>query len=116
MFKAAPRGAVWRELTADPLIPEWMHVQTQCKGSYRAQDMVELLEKTLSPAADDCDSAVVCLDWFAAHRDASVVEAIESRGYVQLMLCGGTTSIEQVYDTNLHATLQARMNDLADVD
>ena len=43
-----PVGAVWRELTADQLIPEWMHVQTQCKSSYRARDMVELLEKTLS--------------------------------------------------------------------
>ena len=78
-----------------------MHVQTQCKGSYRAQDMVELLEKTLSPAADDCDSAVVCLDWFAAHRDASVVEAIESRGHANLFHGGGTTDYEQVNDTCL---------------
>ena len=36
LFKAAPCGPVWRELTQDPSIPAWMHVQTQRKGSYRA--------------------------------------------------------------------------------
>ena len=87
-------------------------MQTQVEGSYQAQDMVELLEKTLSPVVDDCDAAVVCLDWFAAHRDASVVEAIESRGHANLFHGGGTTDYEQVNDTHLHAILQARIKDL----
>ena len=39
--------------------------------------MVELLEKTLSPAVEDYESQVICLDWYSAHRDQSVAELIE---------------------------------------
>ena len=62
LFKAAPGGRVWRDLKEDEDIPDWMHVQTQEKGSYRASDTVELLEKTLTPAVNDYDAHVVGLD------------------------------------------------------
>ena len=95
-----------------PLIPAWMHVQTQKKGSYRASDMVELLEKTLSPAGEDYESQVVLLEWYAAHRDPAVAELIESRGHVLLLHGGGTTAYEQINDTHLHANFQTRMKAL----
>ena len=109
LFKAEPNGRVWRELHEDTAIPAWMHVQTQCKGSYRASDMVDLLEKTLPPRGHDYESQVICLDWFAAHRDPAVAAVIESRGHVLLLHGGGTTGYEQINDTHLHATLQSRM-------
>ena len=112
LFKAEPNGRVWRELHEDTGIPAWMHVQTQCKGSYRASDMVDLLEKTLPPRGQDYESQVICLDWFAAHRDPAVAACIESRGHVLLLHGGGTTGYEQINDTHLHATLQARMKAL----
>ena len=112
LFKAAPKGRVWADLNADTDIPPWMHVQTQCKGSYRASDMVELLEKTLTPRGPDYESQVICLDWFAAHRDPSVAKVIRERGHVLLFHGGGSTGYTQVNDTHLHATLQAEMKAL----
>ena len=44
--------------------------------------MVELLKKTLKPALQDYETCIVCLDWFAAHRDPTVAETIESLGHV----------------------------------
>ena len=45
LFKGAPRGKIWQELTTDTRIPEWMHVTTQCKGSYRADNMWSSLNR-----------------------------------------------------------------------
>ena len=106
LFKGEPGGKVRRDLDADPDIPQWMHATTQCKGSYRAEDMVELLDKTLPVAEADSESIVVVLDWIAAHREPSVVELIESKGHVLLLHGGGTTGYEQVNDTHLHAAFQ----------
>ena len=89
-----------------------MCIRDRCKGSYRAEDMVELLDKTLSVAEADGESIVVCLDWSVTHRDPAVVELIESKGHVLLLHGGGTTRYEQVIDTHLHSTLQARMKEL----
>ena len=86
-----------------------MHVQTQIKSSYRASDMVELLGMTLEPAGENEDVQIICLDWYAAHRDPAVVELIESRGHVLLMHGGGTTAYEQINNTHVHAILQAFM-------
>ena len=83
LFKATPNGKIWRELHDDADIPEWMHIQTQVKGSYRAEDMVQLLAKTLPPVVHDCDSTVVCLDWYAAHRDPRVAEGSGANRSVQ---------------------------------
>ena len=104
LFKAAPQGAVWKELTGIANLPDWMHIQTQVNGSYRSSDMVELLEKTL-PQVDPKgpDSAIVMLDWYAGHRTAEIEALIVSRGHMLLLHGGGTTPFEQVNDTHLHA-------------
>ena len=62
LFKAKPRGAVWEELNSDPSIPPWMNIQTQEAGSYRSENMVELIAETLPPAETEVESAVLCLD------------------------------------------------------
>ena len=83
--------------------------QTQAKGSYREEDMVELLEKTLPTASRPSETKIVCLDWFAAHGDPEIIELIQSRGHVLLLHGGGTTAYEQINDTHLHATFRARL-------
>ena len=70
----------------------------------------------LSPAGEDYEPQVVLLDSYAAHMDPAVAELLESRGYVLLLHGGGTTAYSQPNDTNVHATLQARMNELAIAD
>ena len=47
--------------------PEWMHVQTQAKGSYRAEDVIDALEWGVPAANKPEESIVVMLDWFSAH-------------------------------------------------
>ena len=82
-----------------------MHVSTQCKGSYRASNMVDLLDKTLTPAlADGTGSQVICLDWYAAHSCPDVRNLIAERGHALLMYGGGTTSTEQVGDSQFFQT------------
>ena len=82
---------VWREFQAFPDIPPWMLLQTTCEGSYRAEDMLELLEKTLPPVTEDYESQVICLDLYAARRDPRIAEFIASRGHVLQGLVGGRT-------------------------
>ena len=77
-----------------------MHVHTQENGSYRSSDMLELLERTLPPATEDYEAAVVCLDWYAGHRTAEIASLISRRGHVLLFHGGGTTGYEQVNDTH----------------
>ena len=107
LFKAAPRGRVWRELTASPLIPAWMHVQTQCKGSYRASGMVECLEQTLTPAGEDCESPA--MPNLPGEAGKSWLRRWRRSFRVMLPHGGGTTGYEQITDTDFHATLKARM-------
>ena len=83
-----------------------MHVQTQIKSSYRASDMVELLEKTLKPAGEDYESQVICMDSHASHMDASSSEFIESRGHVVLLHGGGLTHYAQPNDTDFHQSFR----------
>ena len=74
--------------------------------------MVALLSKTLPHVTEDYESQVVCLDWYAAHRDPRVRDLIESRGHVLLLHGGGTTAFEQVNDTHLHASFQHDLKQL----
>ena len=112
LFKAKPRGAVWTELTSDPNVPPWVHIQTQEHGSYRSSDMLELLERTLKPAAQDSESAVVLLDWYVGRRTVEIASLISFLRHVFLFHGGGTMPFEQVNDTHLHARLQKLMKSL----
>ena len=58
LFKAESGGQIARDLKA----PDWMLVQFQEKGSYRAGDVVQALQWGLEPATSSQTSAVVLLD------------------------------------------------------
>ena len=107
LFKGAPNG----RLNLQPT-PGWLKIQTQEKGSYRAQDVVCALDWSLPAADTPQQSIVVLLDWFSAHLSEEVREAIRSKGHVLLLHGGGVTALEQVNDTHLHAQVQRRMEEL----
>ena len=64
--------------------PAWMHLQTQENGSYRAEDMVELLEKTLPPCDTPEDSVIVLLASFAPHRTQDVGNLVKQKVMAQV--------------------------------
>ena len=106
LFKAAPRGRAQQELTASPLMSEWMHMQTQCKGSYRASGMVECSEQTLTPAGADCESPV--MPNLSGEAGNSWLRRWRRRFRVMLPHGGCPTPVLQMADTSLHADLKAR--------
>ena len=112
LFKAAHDGVVRRELRNDPYIPDWMFVQTQIKGSYRTEDVWDLLHRTLPRVEHLWQSTVILLDWYSAHRDERIADFIRERGHTLLLHGGGTTAYEQVNDTHLHAVLQHKLKQL----
>ena len=101
LFKAAPKGRVWKELAEDEGIPAWMHVQTQCKGSYRASGMVECLEQTLTPAGAVCESPV--MPNLSGEAGKSWLRRWRKHLRVMHPHGGGATPVLQMADTSLHA-------------
>ena len=63
LFKAERGDRILRDLTS----PEWMLIQTQAKGSYRAEDVIDALRWGVPAATKPEESIVVMLDWFSAH-------------------------------------------------
>lgn len=76
LFKGKPGSAMGNGLAT----PEWMLIQFQEKGSYRSQDVVDLLEWALPDAEKSEDSIIVLLDWFAAHLSDEVRECVQRKG------------------------------------
>ena len=76
LFKGAKNGPIINKIKELYECPPWVHLQLQKFGSYRAEDMIELLRMTLPVATTHEDSCIVPLDWFAAHRDERVIQAI----------------------------------------
>ena len=91
---------------------DWMILQAQECGSYRAEDMIEVLKKTLPKAETAAESIVVVLDWFKAHRDPEIMLVLDDMGHVLLFHGGGTTGYGQINDTHLHAQLQVHLQKL----
>ena len=84
-----------------------MLLQTQEKGSYRTEDMLEFLDWALPTAACPEESVVVLLDWFSAHLSEEVAELIARKGHILLHHGGGVTGLEQVNASRLAFDLAA---------
>ena len=82
-----------------------MKIQVQKAGSYRSEDMVEVLDWMLPVPSSPEESIIVLLDWFSGHLTEEVEEKIVSKGHVLLFHGGGTTPFTQINDTHLHAIL-----------
>ena len=72
LFKGKSNGKVLKKLRANRLLKPWMHMQTQSEGSYRSEDMVQVLDWMLPQASDSTQSIIVLLDWFSGHLTPEV--------------------------------------------
>ena len=91
-----PKACVQPGLKSGLTTPPWMLLQTQEKGSYRTEDMLDFLDWSLPTAACPEESIIVLLDWFAAHLSEEVAELVARKGHILLHHGGGTTGFEQV--------------------
>jgi hypothetical protein len=112
LFKGASGGTIKKRIHSQPHIM----VQTQEKGSYRVEDCLEFLDWLLPVAATPADSCVMMLDYYSAHLHESVRELVHGKGHILMYHGGGTTPIEQVNDTHLHAKLSAQYKNMECVD
>ena len=107
LFKGKKNGKIIRRLSRYPGAKPWLKLQVQKEGSYRSEDMVEVLDWMLPVAHSLDESIIVVLDWFSGHLTEEVEELVRSKGHVLLFHGGGTTAFTQVNDTHLHAKLTA---------
>ena len=77
----------------------------QENGSYRSEDVVEVLDWMLPSAANSTESIVLLLDWYQGPLTEEVAELVRRKGHVLLFHGGGTTPFTQINDTHLHALL-----------
>ncbi|CAK0864054.1 unnamed protein product, partial [Prorocentrum cordatum] len=106
LFRAAPGGAVWKNLQAFGRLAPWMKVQTQENGSHRSEDVVEALEWMLPLANTQQESFVVVLDWHSGRLTEEVADCVRRKGHVLLFHGGGCAPFTQVSDAYLHALAQ----------
>ena len=100
LFKGKPNGKIFKRLQKYRLKKDWMKIQVQKAGSYRSEDMVEVLDWMLPEASSSEESIIVLLDWFSGHLTEEVEEKIVSKGHVFLFHGGGTTPFTQINDTH----------------
>jgi hypothetical protein len=105
MFKAARDGIVYgrlQEFIRSRGFPSWISVTVAPKGSYREQDVIEFLNKHLDEWTEGRDWRILLADDYAAHKTENVRQLAWSRGYVLIVLGGGTTPVSQTCDTDLN--------------
>ena len=114
MFKAEPDKRVDERLykfRSSRGFPEWFTVTVGPKGSYREQDIIEWLRRHLEPWRDGRDWRIYMCDDAGAHKTQNVWNFCWSRGYVRIVLGGGTTLLRKratPTSTNMCAASMAR--------
>ena len=117
--------ALWQleaKLRTELRYPETVYVQTCESGSYRADNICDLLDWALpnytpfNPPKKHKGSkptlVAVILDWFAAHHCEDTRALLHKKGCMRIMLGGGLTAIVQGNDTHLHKPLNAYWRNL----
>ena len=84
---------------------DWLSVAVSDSGSYRAEHVIDYLEKTLLPWGPGRRWRILMLDAYRAHLVEAVRRLAWSRGYVVIYQGGGCTGISQVNDTDQNETV-----------
>jgi hypothetical protein len=101
--------------TKDLGLPPGMRVSVNWgeKGSYNYPAFMRYLEKWLLPWTEERqqenDWRILLLDSFAVHKMPEVFAFAKSRGYIILIMGGGTTPILCILDTDLHSRLKGKL-------
>ena len=97
-----------------------MTVAHSASGSYNLDSFLSYLDRHLQPLTPereaDFDYRVLALDAFEVHKTEQVRDFAMDRGYLLIYHRGGTTSIGQWNDTDLHLQLERHYNDLENFD
>ena len=105
MFKAESDGRTdhrLQEFHRSRGFPAWFSVTTAPKGSYREHDVITFLDRHLEAWSEGREWRILLADDFSAHKTANVWNLCWSRGYVLLILGGGSTPVMQTCDTDLN--------------
>ena len=94
--------------------PSGMHVQWAPKGSYRLPNMLSMLEKLKNRhnMFSHKNFAIYILDDYSVHLQPELKDALLRKGYILIVIGGGTTGDIQVNDTHYHHKLKQNYRDL----
>ncbi len=106
MFKADGERLEARLQGFLPTWAPWLTVVTSPRGSYREEHVLRYLERHLEPMHPDREWRILLCDCFAPQMSDAVRRLSWARGYVLLIHGGGTTSVMQPNDTDLHQQLR----------
>jgi hypothetical protein len=108
MFKAKGGGKTMGPRLRDAVPPwaPWLTVTTSESGSYNEHDVLNYLEAVLEEMHVGRDWRILLVDAYSAQTTDAVRRCAWHRGYVLCVHGGGTTSILQVNDTELHQPLK----------
>ena len=97
-----------------------MSLTHSASGSYNEEAFLNYLRRHLPELTpqriSDCDFRILALDAFEVHKMDSVRQLCHSRGYIVLFHRGGTTSVGQWNDTDLHFVFERHYLDLEERD
>ena len=90
--------------------PEDMNVQFAQKGSYRLENMLEMVNhlKNRHHIFTHKDYALYILDDYSVHLQDELRKHLLQQGYVLVVIGGGITGDIQINDTHLHHQLKAK--------
>ena len=95
---------------------QWLSLTTSDSGSYRAEHVLDYLDKMLEQLTPGRRIRILMCDAYKAHLVEAVRRFAWGRGYVVVYQGGGTTGVGQVNDTDLHETVSANYQDLEQED
>ena len=90
--------------------PKGMNVQFAVKGSYRLENMLEMVKqlKNRHNLFSQKDYALYILDDYSVHLLPELRASLLKKGYVLVVIGGGITGDVQVNDTHLHHQLKGK--------
>jgi len=76
------QGFYWNHNKKKWMTQNHVLIQTQEKGSYRVEDVLEFLDWWLPVAEQPEDCLLVMLDWFSAHLHEKVQQLVRKKGHI----------------------------------
>ena len=94
--------------------PAKTSVQCAEKGSYRLEHILEFTENvpTIPAAFGPEKRCVFTLDDYYAHLPKEVEDACHKKGYILIVIGGGTTGVLQINDTSYHRPVKKAYRNL----
>ena len=99
-----------------PLWAPWLTIVTGPKGSYREDDVLNLIEDVLDDMSETRQWRIMLLDAYSAHLSDRIRVCAWHKGYIVITHGGGASAVTQPNDTDLHGPLKRDYTDLEQQD